>query len=105
MTYTNYAELMLNITNEEFNQILELCPDLTLFDVKDCIAYDTKDDVLSIIIFNRVDPKGEYIDDLEIEGDTLTVWELLDVENKDAWRQKLIDFVKRIELKVEFYDE
>lgn len=105
MTYGKYAEKFLSITEDEFNKVMDMFPQVEENPelLKYCDEDTDKETMIAEIVQNGVDPVGNYIDDIEFFDDTLDVWEHLDLEELDSWRQKLLDFVSSAHIKVEFH--
>ena len=94
MTYSKYAEKFLGITENEFDEVLEM------FDYIDLKIYDsmcidsTKEDLIKAIIYDSIDPQGDYIDDIDIVDGTFYIHERLDVENVNELREELEELLK-----------
>lgn len=107
MTYADYAELMLGISEEEFTDVREMFPQesLNASFFLHCNVDSTKEDLIREIIISSVDPASKYIDDIEITGTTIKVWEHLDLDEPDLeqWRNKVQECIQYSGLKVEFH--
>lgn len=108
MTYNNYAQMFLGISEEDFNFILNVFKDADL-DIEDfnklgITAESDKNDVIIEIIYKLIDNNYNYLDDLEIDGNNLHVWEVCDVENLEEWRNKLENLLKNSNLTI-IYNE
>ena len=108
MTYSEYAEIFLGLTERDFTEIMLMFPYL-----EDGVIYaieeegnlhidSTRDDLIANIIYMSVDPQGDYIDDIEVENNQVTIWELLDIEDLEEQRRKVIDLLSNSNLTVIF---
>lgn len=108
MTYSEYAENFLDLTQKDFDEVKAMFPDFDNELLKRILSENllfidsNKWDLIYGIILIGIDPYRDYIDDIEIDGNQVTVYERLDVEEIGKWRQKVVDLLSNSNLTVIF---
>lgn len=108
MTYSEYAENFLDLTQKDFDEVKAMFPDFDDELLKRILSENllfidsNKWDLIYGIILIGIDPYRYYIDDIEIDGNQVTVYERLDVEEIGKWRQKVVDLLSNSNLTVIF---
>lgn len=108
MTYSEYAENFLGLTQKDFDEVKAMFPDFDNELLKEILSENllfidsNKWDLIYGIILIGIDPCRDYIDDIEIDGNQVTVYERLDVEEIGKWRQKVVDLLSNSNLTVIF---
>ena len=108
MTYSEYAENFLDLTQKDFDEVKAMFPDFDNELLKRILSENllfidsNKWDLIYSIILIGTDPYRYYIDDIEINGNQVTVYERLDVEEIGKWRQKVVDLLSNSNLTVVF---
>ena len=108
MTYSEYAENFLDLTQKDFDEVKAMFPNFNNELLKAILSENllfidsNKWDLIYSIILIGTDPYRYYIDDIEINGNQVTVYERLDVEEIGKWRQKVVDLLSNSNLTVIF---
>ena len=108
MTYSDYAENFLDLTQKDFDEVKAMFQDFDNELFKRILSENllfidsNKWDLIYGIILIGIDPYRDYIDDIEIDGNQVTVYERLDVEEIGKWRQKVVDLLSNSNLTVVF---
>lgn len=108
MTYSEYAENFLDLTQKDFDEVKAMFPNFNNELLKAILSENllfidsNKWDLIYSIILIGTDPYRYYIDDIEINGNQVTVYERLDVEEIGKWRQKVVDLLSNSNLTVVF---
>lgn len=108
MTYSEYAENFLDLTQKDFDEVKAMFPNFDNELLKRILSENllfidsNKWDLIYGIILIGIDPYRYYIDDIEIDGNQVTVYERLDVEEIGKWRQKVVDLLSNSNLTVIF---
>ena len=94
MNYTQFAECLIVIDEKDFNDLLDEFrnPDVVNYDsISGVFPESSIEDLFEAIVYNNCDPEGDYIDDMDISYAyrTITIWERLDVENKESYRKSV----------------
>ena len=103
-TFIEFAGNILSFTEEDFEDVMyifgyeDVINDDTINEVTEYVfehCFDKEALVYSILISN-CDPEGIFIDDITLFQDKIIVYERLDVEDAEEYRNKIKSLVKNI---------
>ena len=104
MTYAEYIEPWIGVSEKDWNFIQNLVGDITEDDVTNLSPESSAEDLLKEVILNRIDPHNEYIESLSINGNAVEIYEYEEVENLEKYRAAAGEFLEHIGRYPIFYE-
>lgn len=104
MTYAEYIEPWIGVSEKDWNFIQNLVGDITEDDVTNLSPESNAEDLLKEVILNRIDPHNEYIESISINGNAIEIYEYEEVENLEKYRVATGEFLEHIGRYPIFYE-
>ena len=103
-TFIEFAENVLSFTKEDFEDVMHIFGYEDVINdnvISEVIGYVLeycldKEALVYSILINKCDPEGIFIDDITLSEDKIIVYERLDVEDAEEYRNKIKSIVKNI---------
>ena len=104
MTYAEYIEPWIGVSEKDWNFIQNLVGDITEDDVTNLSPESNVEDLLTEVILNRIDPHNEYVESISINGNAVEIYEYEEVENLEKYRAAAGEFLEHIGRYPIFYE-